>query len=138
MRISMVLCFLAIIFICPEFLYSQPFPIPQDSRCSECGMSIGRNSKFVSEVLTKDGKKLFFCDVGDILFHFRSEGGKVKDAYVKDYKTGEWIEGKKVFYILNKNFKTPMSWSIAAFTEESEAKKWGSTVDFSSAFSLLK
>ncbi len=101
-------------------------------------MSIDQDSKFTSEVITRDEKKVFFCDVGDMLFHFRSDREKIKAVYVRDYRKGEWVDGKKAFYILNKNVKTPMSWSIAAFAEESEAKKWGNPVDFNGAFRLLK
>lgn len=138
MRGLIILCSLMVSFILPEFSYSQPFTIPQDSKCSECGMSIDRNSSFVSEAVAMDEKKLFFCDVGDMLFHFRSMQEKVKAVYVRDYSKGEWIDGKKALYILNKKFNTPMSWGIAAFASESEAKKWGSPVDFNGALRLLK
>lgn len=133
-----VLYLLLSLFVLPGFVYSQPFPVPQGSKCAECGMSIDQDSKFTSEVITRDEKKVFFCDVGDMLFHFRSDREKIKAVYVRDYRKGEWVDGKKAFYILNKNVKTPMSWSIAAFAEESEAKKWGNPVDFNGAFRLLK
>jgi nitrous oxide reductase accessory protein NosL len=121
-------------------LSAQPFAIPQGAKCDECGMSVEQDSKFVSEVLSTDGKKLFFCDVGDMLFHFRKEREKIKAVYVKDYGTGEWIDGKKAFFILNKGIKTPMSWGIVAFARhsEAEAKKRGTPVDFSSAFTLTQ
>lgn len=123
-----------------EFLYAQPFPLPQGARCNECGMSVEEGSHFAGKAITTDGKKLFFCDIGDMLFHFRKEREKIKVAYVKDYATGEWIDGKRALFVLNKDIKTPMSWGIAAFAErsEAEAKKWGNPVDFGAAFTLLR
>jgi nitrous oxide reductase accessory protein NosL len=133
-----VLFSLMLAFVFPGFLYSQSHPVPQGAKCAECGMSVDQNSKFVSEVTTKDAKTLFFCDIGDMLFHFRSSREKVKDVYVRDYITGAWIDGKKALYILNKKIITPMSWGIAAFLEESAAKQRGTPVDFDHAFTLLK
>ena len=126
------------VFLLPASSYSQPFPVPKDTLCAECGMMVNPDSKFSAEVITTDGKKLFFCDIGDMLRHFRSDRGKLKTAYVKDYTSGAWIDGEKAYYVLDKRLSTPMSWSIAAFREEPEARKWGKPVDFKGAFGLLK
>jgi nitrous oxide reductase accessory protein NosL len=122
----------------PAVSFSGSFPVPQDVHCDECGMSLDRNSKFISEVITQDNKKLFFCDIGDMLFHFRNQKEIVKAAYVRDYATGTWIDAGTASYVLDKKFATPMSWGIAAFAEESAARKLGSPVDYHGAFGLLK
>ncbi len=138
LRIFVFLIFLMLGVISPTFSYSQPDPIPQGTLCAECGMKVDPNSKFSTEAITTAGKKLFFCDIGDMLRHFRSDRGKLKTVYVKDYVDGGWIDGEKASYILDKRFSTPMSWSIAAFRNESEAKRWGKPVDFDGALRLLK
>jgi len=129
---------LTTVFSFPALLHAQPVAVPQGTKCAECGMAVDQNSKFVSEVTTKDNKNLFFCDIGDMLFHFRSDREKMKDVHVKDYATGEWIDGEKALYVLNRKISTPMSWSIAAFAAESSAKKWGDPADFNGAFKLLQ
>jgi nitrous oxide reductase accessory protein NosL len=101
-------------------------------------MYVDAGSKFAGEVLTTDEKKLFFCDIGDMLFHYRSGRDKLKNIYVRDYVTGEWIDAVKASYVHSKQFSTPMSWNIAAFSSASEAKKWGTPVDFNGAFGLLR
>lgn len=121
-----------------ELLYAQPFPVPQGTMCSECGMMVNPDSKFSVELVTTNGKKMFFCDIGDMLRHFRSDRGTLKTIYVKDYMSGGWIDGEKAFFVLNKDIKTPMSWGIAAFAKQSDAKKWGTPADFSTAFTLTK
>jgi copper chaperone NosL len=130
--------FLIVIFAFPAVLHSQPAPVPQGAKCAECGMTVDQSSKFMSEVITNDNKNLFFCDIGDMLLHFNKRREKIKDVHVKDYSIGEWIDGKKAFYVSNKNLKTPMSWGIAAFAAESAAKKWGDPADFNGAFKLLR
>ena len=122
----------------PCILPAQPPPVPEGTTCSECGMKVDQNSRFVSEAFTTDEKRLFFCDIGDMLFHFRAKKEKIKNVYVRNYVTGTWIDGRKSFYVLNKKIPTPMSWGIAAFSEESAAREWGSPVDFDGAFTLLK
>lgn len=130
--------FLIVLCAFPALLHSQPVPVPQGAKCAECGMTVDRNSKFMSEVITRDNKNVFFCDIGDMLFHFKTKREKMKNVHVKDYSTGEWIDGKKAFYASNKNLKTPMSWGIAAFAEESVAETWGDPADFNGAFKLLR
>ncbi len=133
-----ILFFLLLAFVFPAFLYSQPHPVPQGAKCAECGMLVDQTSRFVAEVTSKGSKSLYFCDIGDMLFHLKSSGGKAKDIYVRDYSTGAWIDGKKALYVLNKKISTPMSWGLAAFQEESAARQWGSPVDFDRVFTLLK
>ncbi|HWR59415.1 MAG TPA: nitrous oxide reductase accessory protein NosL [Thermodesulfovibrionales bacterium] len=132
------MCFLLSVFSSPYFAHSEPFRVPDGSRCSECGMVVNPNSKFAGQVITGSGSKLLFCDIGDMLIHFRSGKDKLKTVYVKDYNKNEWIDGKKAFYIRDKKISTPMSWGITAFGDEAEANKWGSPVDFNGAFKLLK
>ncbi len=129
---------LAAIVSFPSLLHGQSVAVPQGTKCGECGMVVDENSKFASEVTTKDGKDLFFCDIGDMLFHFRSDREKMNNVRVRDYATGEWIDGKKAWYVLNRKIPTPMSWSIAAFAMESSAKKRGDPADFNGAFKLLR
>ncbi len=133
-----ILFFALLAFVFPAFLYSQPHPVPQGAKCAECGMLVDQKSRFMSEITTKDAKSLYFCDIGDMLFHLRKLGAGTRDVYVRDYSTGTWIDGRKARYVLSKKISTPMSWGIAAFQEESEAKQWGSPVDFDHASTLLK
>jgi copper chaperone NosL len=138
MRTVIPLPVLFALLVVPELLCAQAFPVPPGATCSECGMSVDQGSMFLGEAITTDGKKVFFCDIGDMLFHFRKEREKIKVSYVKDYATGEWIEGEKALFVLNKDIKTPMSWGIVAFARQSDAKRWGSPVDFRTAFTLIQ
>ena len=122
-------------FVCA---YAQPLPVPAGEHCAECGMTIDRDSKFASEVVDVQGGRLFFCDIGDMLYHFRTSKSAIRSAYVRDFTTGGWIDGRKARYVSNKKFVTPMSWGIAAFSSNAEAVKWGVPADFDAAFVLVK
>ncbi len=120
------------------FAYAQPAPIPAGEHCAECGMSIERDSKFAAEAIDGKGGKLFFCDIGDMLHYFGKSINTIQSAYVRDFTTGAWIDGRKAWYVQNKKFVTPMFWGIAAFSSNGEAKKWGLPVDLDAAFGLAK
>lgn len=119
-------------------VYAQPLAIPEGTHCDECGMTVDPHSKFASEVLDERGRQLFFCDIGDMLYHFRTSKGSVRAVYVRDFPSGSWIDGGKAWYVQNKKFATPMGWGIAAFSSDDEAKKWGMPVDFDAAYGLAK
>ena len=118
--------------------YAQPLPVPAGEHCAECGMTIDRDSKFASEVIDVKGGRLFFCDIGDMLYHFRKSKSSIRSVYVRDFTTGEWVDGRKARYVPDKNFVTPMSWGIAAFSSNADAVKWGVPADFDAAFGLVK
>ncbi len=128
---------LVIVFFAPSS-FGQPFPVPEGAKCDECGMTIDGTSKFVSEVADSNGRKFFFCDIGDMLYHFRAKRDTIRSVSVRDYTSGKWIDGKQASYVVNKTVKTPMGWGIAAFAQESEAKKWGTSVGFTDAFRLVR
>ncbi len=131
--------FFTFIFVFSSFFlsaYAQPVAIPEGTHCDECGMMVDPHSKFASEVSAEKGRQLFFCDIGDMLYHFRTAKNTIRSVYVRDFPTGAWIDGRKAKYVLNKKFETPMEWGIAAFSSDSEAKKWGIPRDFHAAFAL--
>jgi copper chaperone NosL len=130
--------FVADTFAAAPDAYAQPLPIPAGERCAECGMTIDRDSKFASEVIDVKGRRLFFCDIGDMLYHFRKSKSAIRSVYVRDFNTGAWIDGRKARYVPNEKFVTPMSWGIAAFSSIEEAMKWGAPADFDAAFALAK
>lgn len=130
-----VICLTSLIAIFSGFLYAQ---VPEDTRCAECGMKVDAKSKFISYGLSDEGKKIFFCDVGDMLSSLKRKRFKIKEIYVKDYNTGEWIDGQKAYYVHSKKFSTPMGWGLAAFRDISEAKSFGNPVEFNNALNLLK
>src|SRR5271157_3544199 len=107
--ISLCLCFCVVgIFLGISGAHAQPLAIPEGKHCDECGMIVDRNSKFANEVIDEKGGKLFFCDLGDMFYHFRTSKNTIRTVYVRDYASGEWMDGRKARYVRSKKLETPM------------------------------
>lgn len=106
-------------------------------KCAECGMKVDSSSKFFSWAIDNGGKK-FFCDIGDMLYYYRNKKQLIKEAYVRDFISGDWINARDAFYVKSEQFKTPMSWHIAAFRKKEDALLYGSPSGFDNSFDLLK
>jgi len=109
-------------------------------RCRECGMKVDESSPFASYALLKDGEKLYFCDIGDMLVHVLKKKKIGPDSvFVKDYAKGEWMDAKHAFFVHSKKFSSPMGWGIGAFKNKDDALSYGNKVyDFSGALSLIE
>lgn len=113
--------------------------IPEGSTCAECGMKVDSGSRFSALVIDReDNRKYFFCDIGDMLYHYRKSSERIKEASVRDFISGIWIDGRSAYYVRNKEFKTPMSWQIGAFRNRTEAERFGKIYTFQEAFELIR
>ncbi|MFN3740667.1 MAG: nitrous oxide reductase accessory protein NosL [Thermodesulfovibrionales bacterium] len=113
--------------------------IPEGSICAECGMKVDPGSRFSALVIDReDNRKYFFCDIGDMLYHYRKSPERIKEVNVRDFISGIWIDGRAAYYVRNKEFKTPMSWQIGAFRNRTEAERFGKIYTFQEAFELIK
>lgn len=124
-------------------LYSAVSALAQDilenTLCAECGMKVDPNSRFSASVIDReDNRRYFFCDIGDMLYHYRRSPERIKEAYVRDFISGIWIDGLSAYYVKNKEFKTPMSWQIGAFKNRTEAERFGKVYTFRDAFELIR
>jgi len=106
--------------------------------CTECGMMVDLNSKFVAKAVQGDTTR-YFCDIGDLFTYLKKNASKDAALSVKDYATGEWIDARKAFYVSSeKKFKTPMGWGIAAFKDKESASSSGNPMDFDSTAKQVK
>lgn len=98
-------------------------------RCAECGMAVDTENRFSSKIV-QGGKTLLFCDVGDMLIYQRDKKAGMKNAWVKNYGTGEWTSAETAYYVYSpKRFSTPMGWSIATFKDKKDAEEFGTPLD---------
>jgi nitrous oxide reductase accessory protein NosL len=104
-----------------------PVAVPDECYCTECGMTINKSSLFASEIILKDGKAVFFCDLGDMMLYYgRNKGAKVSVVYVKDYVSGTWVDGRKAYFLSGAGVRTPMRYGILAFGAKADAEKFKS------------
>ncbi len=106
--------------------------------CTECGMMVDPASKFSSRIVQKD-KVLPFCDIGDLLAYLNKNNKEENRPEVKDYVSGEWMDGRTAFYVHGeKKFQSPMGWGIAAFKNRKDASGYGTVLDFQGALKAVR
>ncbi len=98
--------------------------IPYHYQDSQCGMVID-NLKYVSEVISPDGRTWFFHDHGNMIKWIEERDFKDKAIiWVHAIDTNRWIDAKKAYYTRDED--TPMKYGFGAY----ESKKDG-TISFS-------
>jgi nitrous oxide reductase accessory protein NosL len=107
-------------------------------KCAQCGMPVDVAAPFSSKIVAGD-QTLYFCDIGDLLVYLRERKTDPKFARVKDYRSGEWIEAVKAFYVHEpRRFMTPMGWGVASFKDKKDAEHFGVPSDITAVSRRLK
>jgi len=110
----------------------------QHLKCAECGMLVDAEAPFSAKIISKD-TTLYFCDIGDLLVYLRERKAAPTYARVKDYRSGEWIEAAKAYYVHEpRRFITPMGWGLASFKDKNDAVDFGIVSDITAVSRLLK
>ncbi|MEL3971720.1 nitrous oxide reductase accessory protein NosL [Rossellomorea oryzaecorticis] len=92
---------------------------PEVDTCEVCNMSIAHD-EFAAQAVTEKGDHLMFDDIGCLVQY---EGTKEIGAhYIKEHATNEWIDADKALYVYHKDFWTPMSYGVLAFTTREDAE----------------
>ncbi|MEJ2192621.1 MAG: nitrous oxide reductase accessory protein NosL [Nitrospirota bacterium] len=116
--------------------FSDPMDIPAGSRCRSCGMKVDPASVYSAQIVT-GGEMLPFCDIGDMLSFYKKQKEKPSELYVRDSKSGRWIDAMKAVYVKSEKFNTPMGWGIAAFARRDEAAGFGKPMTFEETLKVL-
>ena len=115
----------------PEIRYGQ-------EECVECGMIISEE-RFAAAILVADdagGRYLLFDDTGDLLDYERTHPDLiVRERFVHDSGTREWVNAESAWYVLAEGVQTPMGSGILAFAQrpaadESQARHSGRLLNF--------
>lgn len=88
--------------------------------CDRCKMIISEKN-FSSQYLLPRGEARKFDDVGCMIEYLREhedEREALTAVYVRDFNTGEWIDGQQAFYFRGVDIKSPMGHGIISFSSE--------------------
>ncbi|NPA03371.1 MAG: nitrous oxide reductase [Epsilonproteobacteria bacterium] len=96
--------------------------VPQDAKCPVCGMFVAKYPKWATLLIDKEGNKLYFDGVKDMMKYYFKHPKEIKRAYVSDYYTQEVIEANKAFYVKGSDVLGPMGKELIPFKTEKEAK----------------
>jgi copper chaperone NosL len=110
---------------------SKMIEVPQDAKCSVCGMFVAKYPKWVAQIQLQDGHSHYFDGVKDMMkFYFNPtkyhthSNSQISQINVTDYYNIELIDAKKAFYVIGSNVYGPMGEELIPFKSEEEAKKF--------------
>ena len=97
---------------------------PEMDTCANCNMSVADN-QFATEIILENGKTFVFDDIG-CMFNWTDENPdkEINKSFVRDYQTNEWIDVEESYFVYGEDIKTPMSFNVISFEDQSNAKKF--------------
>ncbi len=113
---------IALAFATSVVALGQPVDPPKGTRCVICTMDVNMVPNLTSQAKLKDGKYVYAESPKHIIEYYLKNKDKVKEIWVKDYKSGKWINGKRAYYVPIEG--GPMGTDLAAFKSKSRAKKF--------------
>lgn len=127
--LALMLIILAFAFSCKDNPGTGPREIYYgEDICERCKMIISEEA-FSAQYILSGGQVRKFDDLGCMLLYTsEGEGGEderedITAYYVKDYTSGEWIDGGSAYYIWSQSIKTPMGHGIVAIKGEGAARE---------------
>ncbi|MGV1098901.1 nitrous oxide reductase accessory protein NosL [Thiovibrio sp. JS02] len=133
-----ILFFIATLLLCAAFsvpIQAAEPAVPEitaEATCAACGMYPHRYPQWQSQVVFSDGDSVAF-DGCKCMFRFLLNMRKftaahtpeqVRAVWVKDFRTGKWIDGKSAFYVIASSEMGPMGKELIPFAEKAAAEEF--------------
>ena len=126
-----------IVTLCLAFLassglaFAEPVAeVSADSRCQVCGMFVAKYPNWATQIHSEGGKVALFDGVKDMMvFYSNSEkygtnADAIKEIWVKDYYTLNWLDGRKAFYVVGSDIHGPMGHEFIPFASQESAQSF--------------
>jgi nitrous oxide reductase accessory protein NosL len=106
-------------------------PTPKE-KCPVCGMFVYKYPDWVTQMVFRDGSRLYFDGVKDLMkfhlnpFPYQSTKSRPETAaiFVTDYYSLESIEGTRAYYVIGSDVFGPMGKELIPFGKEAEAQEF--------------
>jgi len=106
--------------------------IPDQVRCTVCGMFVAKYPNWLAQIHYDNLEQTkFFDGVKDMMvFYFNPEryGGKsretIRDIFVKDYYSLDWLSAKEAFYVVGSDVYGPMGHELIPFATREAAESF--------------
>jgi len=102
-----------------------------DVRCVVCGMFVAKYENWIVQLRLKDDSVLFFDGVKDMMvFYFSPEQygsfvqEDIREIWVKDYYTLEWLDGRAALYVTGSDVYGPMGKEFIPFSSREAAENF--------------
>jgi copper chaperone NosL len=100
-------------------------------KCPVCGMFVKKYPDWLTAVRLESGKLIFFDGAKD-MFKFLHEPSKyarvkteiVSEILVREYYSLEWLDARKVYYVIGSDIYGPMGRELIPFKNEADAREF--------------
>ncbi|MBF0458893.1 MAG: nitrous oxide reductase accessory protein NosL [Nitrospirae bacterium] len=121
-----LICVLLIIAVSVAAYAAEPHKPSASDKCAVCGMLVGPHSKWLSQIIFKDGTVMFFDGPKDMFkFYFNvptyaptRTQADITDIYVTEYYTAKPVKAQGVVYVIGSDVMGPMGKEFVPLTEE--------------------
>ncbi|OFZ65642.1 MAG: hypothetical protein A3D92_25020 [Bacteroidetes bacterium RIFCSPHIGHO2_02_FULL_44_7] len=91
--------------------------------CDQCRMIISEK-QFAAASVDRDGSVTKFDGVGCLALYRLKHPSETERTWVQDYRTEEWVEFEKAFFVNAEKVMTPMGFGLVAFSNENVASEF--------------
>lgn len=100
-----------------------PAPVPGESVCAVCGMTVG-DLRFTAASRTEEGEALIFDDPGCLIRHLRRPGaGTGGPVWLAAYDENGKLHSREEVTLVAADFPSPMESGFAAFLDPERARE---------------
>lgn len=121
-----LICALLLVAVSVAAYAAEPHKPSTSDKCAICGMLVGPHSKWLSQIIFKDGNVKFFDGPKDMFkFYFdvpkyapsRTQAD-ITDIYVTEYYTAKPVKAQSVVYVIGSDVMGPMGKEFVPLTED--------------------
>ena len=101
------------------------------TRCPVCGMFVAKLDNWLAQIQLADGTVVYFDGIKDLLVFYFDPGEystaaheDIKDIWVKDYYSLQWLDGRLAFYVLGSDVYGPMGKEFIPFATREAAENF--------------
>jgi len=126
---SVILTTLFYLTININYLWAEPTTLLKpEAKCPVCGMFVAKYTAWMAQILHVDGTRQTFDGVKDMLAYYYNPNkystipaSSIKEVWVKDYYSLDWIDGRKAFFVVGSNIFGPMGHEFIPFSTKEAA-----------------
>jgi nitrous oxide reductase accessory protein NosL len=101
--------------------------ISETDRCPVCAMPVAEHERFSAAIVLADGTAYYFCSAGCMLrawvnpaHYLNRERDALRRPIVRDYFTGDFIDGRRALWISGSDVIGPMGPALVAIQSEDD------------------
>lgn len=98
--------------------------VTKEQKCPVCGMFLYKYPNWISMIEYKNGKKVYFDGMKDLLKYYFSHKDNVKEILTQEYYTQKTIAVKDAYFVIGSDIYGPMGREFIGFKDKEAADKF--------------